>query len=341
MRTKGKLLYFLLEHGSLPVVLTVLFAALLWIIAKQINKTKLSDNKKSIVLSTYTFTALLVVLFFIRFWPPSDTEILAMAGGGGGGGVTVNFGDTDFGSGKNFDSKELEIKNTTKATPAQPSPEESIISEDSDADKTDVVIAKREPIKNPKPIAKPQTTKPVEVKKPVVRKVDDALANILKGTKKGGDGNSGTSGNQGRANGDINSTGYSGSGGSGGGTGGGTGTGNGSGTGAGSGSGSGGGNGSGNGKGIGSEYSLGDRKPKEKPKPAYNCNEEGTVVVQITVDKNGNVISANPGYRGTTNAANCLASQAKIAAMNTKWSPSPDGTEKQVGTIKYNFSLKD
>jgi outer membrane biosynthesis protein TonB len=341
MRSKSKILHFLLEHGSLPIVLSVVFVALLWIIAKQINKTKLSDKKKSIIISTYSFTALLIVLFFIRFWPPSDKELLAIAGGGGGGGVTVNFGDTDFGSGKNFDSKELDVKNVTKTSPAQPTPEESIISEDSDADNTDVVISKREPIKNPKPIVKTQITKPVEVKKPVVRKVDDALANILKGTKKGGDGNSGTSGNQGRANGDINSTGYSGSGGSGGGTGGGNGTGNGTGTGSGSGSGSGGGNGSGNGKGNGSGYDLNGRKALSKPQPAYNCNEEGIVVVQITVDKNGNVTDAKPGARGTTNPANCLASQAKIAAMNTKWNASPDGTEKQVGTIKYNFSLKD
>ena len=78
-----------------------------------------------------------------------------------------------------------------------------------------------------------------------------------------------------------------------------------------------------------------------KPKPNYNCNEEGTVIVEITVNKDGKVIEAKAGVRGTTNAANCLTSQAKIAALNTKWSPSPDGTEKQVGTITYNFGLKD
>lgn len=301
-----------------------------------------SDKRKSLLIATLIYSVLLLILFFIRFWPPSDEELLSMAGGGGGGGVTVNFGDTDFGSGKNFDSKELDVKNNTKQTAAQETPQEDIITQDDEGDKTDAVIAKHEPIKTPKKVLiKPEITKPVEIKKPVVKKVDDALANILHGNKKGGDGNSSSSGNQGRANGDINSNGYIGSGGSGGGTGGGTGTGNGTGTGAGSGSGSGGGNGSGNGLGNGSGYALNGRKALNKPQPAYNCNEEGIVVVQITVDKNGNVIEAKPGARGTTNAANCLASQAKIAAMNTKWSASPDGTEKQVGTIKYNFSLKD
>lgn len=341
MTTKFKLLNLLFEYFPLPIFLTIGFTLLLWVLAKQVNKLQISDNRKSIIISTYSFTALLIILFFIRFWPPSDSELVAIAGGGGGGGVTVNFGDTDYGSGKNFNSKELEVKNETKQAPAKETPQEDIITQDDNADKTDVVIPKHELVKTPKTIIKPEITKPIEIKKPVVRKVDDALSNILKGNKKGGDGNSSSSGNQGRANGDINSTGYSGSGGSGGGTGGGTGNGNGTGTGPGSGSGSGGGNGSGNGLGNGSGYALNGRKALTKPSPAYNCNEEGVVVVQITVDKNGNVIEAKPGARGTTNAANCLASQAKIAAMNTKWSASPDGTEKQVGTIRYNFSLKD
>lgn len=327
---------------KLSVKIALVVIALSAFLFNRLRKSSISDQKKSFIAASYIYTFILLLLFLIRFWPPSDKELLAMAGGGGGGGVTVNFGDTDFGSGKNFDSKELEVKNVTKEAPAQPTPEESIISEDSDADKTDAVIAKSEPIKTPKPIVKPEVTKPVEVKKPVVRKVDDALANILKGTKKGGDGNSGTSGNQGRANGDINSTGYSGSGGSGGGTGGGNGTGNGTGTGAGSGSGSGGGNGSGIGKGTGSGYALGNRKPLNKPQPDYNCgNEYGIVVVKITVDKNGNAIEASPGYRGTTNSNSCLMAEAKKAALKTKWSASPDANEKQVGTIIYNFGIKN
>ena len=309
---------------------------------KSTLNSSLSDKKKSLIIATILYCILLCILFLIRFWPPSDAELVAMAGGGGGGGVTVNFGDTDFGSGKNFDSKELEVKNITKAAATQETPQEDIISQDVDADKTDVVIAKHEPVKNPKVLIKPEVIKPVEVKKPVVKKVDDALANILKGNKKGGDGTSSTSGNQGRANGDINSNGYSGSGGSGGGTGGGNGTGNGTGTGSGSGSGSGGGNGGGNGKGNGSGYSLAGRKAVTTPKPENNCgNEYGIVVVKITVDKNGNAIDASPGYRGTTNSNSCLMNEAKKVALKTRWEPSPNGTEKQVGTIIYNFGIRD
>jgi len=59
----------------------------------------------------------------------------------------------------------------------------------------------------------------------------------------------------------------------------------------------------------------------------------------VTVDRSGKTIGAVPGVKGTTNAARCLLDQAKIAAMNTKWSSDNDAAEKQVGTIVYNFSL--
>ncbi|MBC7523171.1 MAG: energy transducer TonB [Flavobacterium sp.] len=293
------------------------------------------DKRKSFLLAILIYATLLLVLFFIRFWPPSN--LAELTGGGGGGGMTVNFGDSDVGSGNDFKSKELEIKQPTKTSSVTPAPTENIIAQENN-DETDVSIKKID-VKKKTQIVVKKNEKPVKIIKPVVKKTDDALANLLHGNKKGGDGNSSSSGNQGRSNGDINSNGYSGSGGSGGGNGGGNGSGNGTGTGAGSGTGSGGGNG--NGKGSGSGYSLGNRKALSTPQPAYNCNEEGIVVVQITVDQNGKVVEAKPGARGTTNTAGCLASQAKIAALNTKWESSPDGNEKQVGSITYIFKIKN
>jgi hypothetical protein len=47
-----------------------------------------------------------------------------MTGGGGGGGVTVNFGDTDLGSGTDYDNKELDVKTNTKLVAAQETPQE-------------------------------------------------------------------------------------------------------------------------------------------------------------------------------------------------------------------------
>ena len=334
MRRKSGILSFILEYVPVSALLILLFLIVFIVLARQINKIQMPDKRKSLILSSYTFISLLVVLFFIRFWPPSDAELEQLAGGGGGGGVEVNFGDTDFGSGDNYKSDVLDIKDVNKASQSSDSQEEDIISEESDADKTDVIIPKNDKPKDPKPVIK--DVKPVVAKPKVNNNANDALANIIKGNKKGGDGNSGSQGNQGSANGSINSSGY-GNGGSGGGTGGGTGTGNGTGVGPGSGSGTGGGSGSGNGKGIGAGYSLAGRKALSIPTPSYTCNEEGTVVVQITVDKNGKTIDAKPGYKGTTNTASCLAVQAKAAAMSAKWEASPSGAEKQIGTITYNF----
>ena len=295
--------------------------------------TSLSDRKKSLLFTILIYTLLLVTLFFIRFWPPYNATEIVSAGGGGGG-IEVNFGDSDLGAGKDFKSEILEVKSKSTPTPTVNSQQEDIISQDNSSE-DNAVIPKNENVKKTTKVDK-QEVKPVVEKPKVNTNATDALSNILKGNSKGGDGDDKTSGNKGKSNGNLNSSGYYGTGGSGGGTGGGNGTGNGSGSGSGNGSGSGGGSGSGSG------YSLGNRKALSKPQPNYNCgNESGLVVVQITVDKNGNVIDARPGARGTTNSDSCLMAEAKKAALKTKWEPSPDGTEKQVGSIKYNFSIKD
>jgi TonB family protein len=303
--------------------------------------TSPQDKRKSFLIATLLYAMLLVLLFFIRFWPPSDYEMASLAGGGGGGGMEVNFGDSELGKGDDYKSEVLDVKENSSSTPTASQPEEEIIATDNDDENTTVITKNPTPkTHTPKPIIK-DIKQPKPEKPKVKQSTNDALSSILSGNNRGGDGNDNVGGNKGNSNGNINSGGYYGTGGSGGGTGGGHGSGNGTGNGAGSGNGSGGGNGSGNGLGNGAGYSLAGRKALTKPAPDYNCNEEGVVVVQITVDKNGNVVEAKPGARGTTNTASCLTSQAKAAAMRTKWSPSPDGAEKQVGTIRYNFSLKD
>ncbi|WP_348823590.1 energy transducer TonB [Flavobacterium aestuarii] len=292
-----------------------------------------SDQKKSLILSILIYASLLLLLFFIRFWPPSNLEEM-MASGGGGGGVSINFGDSDLGSGKNTQSEVLNVQNQTKQTPAKSTPQESIISQENSTEESAVIPQKEKP-KKQEAVVK-ETPKQEVVKPKVSNSTNDALSSILKGSKKGGDGDDKTAGNKGKSNGSLTATGYYGTGGSGGGTGGGNGTGtgigNGSGYGPGSGSGSGGGTG-------GSGYSLGNRKALSKPAPKYTCNESGKVVVEVSVDRNGNTINATPGIKGTTNTAKCLLDQARIAAMNTKWDASSDAPVKQTGKIIYNFNL--
>ena len=289
--------------------------------------TRIENRKQSLTATTAIFLILFLLLYFFKY---ANTVTLDMLeGGGGGGDVAVNFGDSDLGMGDNYPSLE-----PVKSAPKQPkvvqaAEQEIVVSE---ADDAPVIANVKKPTEKPK---KEEETKPVEKAVPKPSKsTSDALANLLNGSDKGGDGTDKVAGNKGKAYGDPNARGYDGGGGSGTGSGGGNGSGQGLGTGSGYGNGNGGGRGNGTGN-----YQLAGRKFLSTPNPQYTCNEEGTVVVQITVDRTGKVINAQPGVRGTTNAAKCLLDQAKIAALNTKINPSDDAPDKQVGKIIYSFKL--
>ncbi len=94
----------------------------------------------------------------------------------------------------------------------------------------------------------------------------------------------------------------------------------------------------GGGKGI--SYSLKGRKPQSLPKPAYNYQVEGIVVVEVTVDRNGKVTKAIPGVKGSTTLDENLLQAAKKAALASKFDRKPDAPAYQKGTITYHFILK-
>ena len=96
----------------------------------------------------------------------------------------------------------------------------------------------------------------------------------------------------------------------------------------------------GNGGAGGGGNFLGNRTALNKIDPDKVC-DEGTVVVEITVDRNGKVIFAKPGAKGTTNSVACLYDEAKKAAMSTKFNPDSNAPEKQFGYIIYNFSYSE
>ena len=98
-----------------------------------------------------------------------------------------------------------------------------------------------------------------------------------------------------------------------------------------------------NGKGQGSKgisYSLNGRKANDLPKPAYKSNEKGIVVVEITVDPNGNVKTATPGMPGSTTNNSTLLQAAKAAALKTKFNKKNGAPSKQIGSITYHFILR-
>ncbi|MCK5028200.1 MAG: TonB family protein [Bacteroidales bacterium] len=90
----------------------------------------------------------------------------------------------------------------------------------------------------------------------------------------------------------------------------------------------------------GTSFSLAGRNPESLPKPEYKYQIEGKVVVEITVDKYGNVTSAVPGVKGSTTLDAKLLSAAKKAALKAKFDKKPDAPAYQKGTITYFFRLQ-
>lgn len=76
------------------------------------------------------------------------------------------------------------------------------------------------------------------------------------------------------------------------------------------------------------------------PKPSYNAQMEGTVVVQVKVDQYGNVTEAIPGIEGTTVTDKGLWNAARAAAMKAHFNMSADAPVLQTGTITYKFKLQ-
>lgn len=95
------------------------------------------------------------------------------------------------------------------------------------------------------------------------------------------------------------------------------------------------------GDGSGNSYSLAGRNIVGKlPKPVYTVQEEGKVIVAITVDRNGNVTNATVQSKGTTVQNRTLWNVAVQAAKKAKFNADPTKPAIQSGTITYNFRLQ-
>lgn len=264
----------------------------------------------------------LFILFLILFKLITPNPPFPEMGGGGGqelalGMMNVGNDDVDFSN----------LGEATRVETEKPSEEKIVTSEEGES----VLLNESTPVvKENKMVIKPVDPAPV-VKEPVKEKTDAEKARELflknKGKTGGGKGDNEEAGQSGDANGKVGATGTGG---------GGTGTGGGDGDGNGSGSGPGNGPGFGGGK-IGID--MKGRAVVKPPKLPTDTKEEGKVVVEITVDADGNVIEANPNGRGTTTSSPLLKAKAKQAAMATKFNV--DGKfEEQKGTITIIFSFK-
>lgn len=90
------------------------------------------------------------------------------------------------------------------------------------------------------------------------------------------------------------------------------------------------------GQGNGTGYDLGGRGAKTLQRPSKDFPEEGHIVVEIWVDREGNVVRTNIA-KGTDIANKEMRNMAQEAAMRSKFIPDPSAPEEQKGTITYTF----
>ena len=289
-------------------------------------------KKKSFTLTTILLSVLLLLLFYIGLTymdPPIEK------------GITVNFGTMEFGMGEKQPTKKI------KSQPAEPVKEEEkevveekpaaqpeeVAEEDVTEKATEKVLtqedeesikikqqqaakreaeeaarkaqAKAEQLAREQKVAEEKAQRVEEAKK---EKLDELMGGLNKsdGEVQGSEGDDNRAGDKGQPDGNPYATSYYGSPGSGSGTGG---------------------------------YGLSGRSLVGKGKVQQECNEEGRVVVEITVDRNGKVINATPGVKGTTNNHPCLLEPAKKTAFLHKWNLDSKAPNQQIGFVVVNFKL--
>ncbi|MDT7828169.1 energy transducer TonB [Pricia sp. S334] len=321
-------------------------------------------KKKSFTLTTFLLSVLLLVLFYIGLTymdPPIEN------------GITVNFGTTEFGSG-NVQPKEKIQSEPMDTPPIEPVEqeeevveeiiEEEVVEEEAEEvpeEEPEETVAKEVPSEkvltqeNEEAVrikkAEEEKRKAEEAKRAAQKKaeaeaarkeaeaerkreeaarialqkreaeekaqqerdakkkrLDELMGGLNKsdGTASGSEGDDSRPGDKGSPDGDPYSTSYYGSPGSGSGTGG---------------------------------YGLNGRSLASKGAVRQECNEEGRVVVKIVVDRNGNVVSAQPGVKGTTNNSPCLLEPAKKTAFKHRWNQDSNAPSQQVGFVVVNFKL--
>lgn len=271
-------------------------------------------EKKSFWTTAFILLAVLLLLFFagLRYLDPPPEN-----------GILIAFGNTDPGN------------SLTLAPPIQAATEETIVPEMNAAPEVKEVMVEEvvsEALEEvlttadselvlPKELAEKATeTVPEKVPEPAIEKTPEkviqqasaatkaALANILgaKEAQGSGIGNDGKSANQGLSDGSKYANSFYGST-------------------------------TGEVQGFG--FGLAGRSLASKGSVTPDCNEEGRVVVAITVDRSGKVIAADPGVKGSTNNAPCLLAPAKATAFMYQWAPDAEAPEKQIGFVVINFKL--
>ena len=84
-------------------------------------------------------------------------------------------------------------------------------------------------------------------------------------------------------------------------------------------------------------YSLKGRWKMYLPLPIYKCEGGGKVVIEIIVNQQGEVISADFSNSGSETSDPCLVEAAKLAAYQTYFNADINSEQRQKGYISYQF----
>lgn len=265
------------------------------------------EQKRSMLLSVLLILAVVAVFRFVSVLniiePPQES------------GIAVNFGNTDVGSGNNFQPAPTKVTPPSNPEPVEPTettPVDNVqTSENTDAPTIESDPAVTEPVKEP--VKKPEEKKTVEKPKPKPSSsVLDAISNVegaqeVDGENNDGEGPGDGPGNKGQVNGNPYANTYWGK--------------------------------DGPGQG-GKGYGLSGRGKVSGRGVTPDCYEEGTVVVEIEVDRKGRVVKAKPQIKGTSNSAPCLMKAAQKSAMTYVFTPAADANKTQIGFVEVVFKVR-
>jgi len=277
-----------------------------------------TPHKKKSAGLTAVVAILLLLLFFTLGLTYYDPPISY--------GMEVNFGTLAQGSGdvqptksvQTFEQpveKPVEVEEKAEVTPPKESAEESIKEVLTEKESTVVVPNKKEEVKpreaeeeKPEPKVEPEPVKEVpkvsEATKSVVSKLLKNKAE--EGEQTQGEGDDLVQGDKGKEEGNPYSSSYYNNYGLG---------------------------------GRGKGYGLNGRNLQSNGKVVQECNQDGTVVVRITVNNNGEVVKAVPGVKGSTNTHPCLLEPARKTALLHKWFPDNNAPAEQIGFVVIQFKL--
>jgi len=93
------------------------------------------------------------------------------------------------------------------------------------------------------------------------------------------------------------------------------------------------------GSGNGLNYNLSGRGAKSLLKPTFELYEEGSIVTDIWVNREGQVIRAEVSQKGTTIINNDMRKEAVQTAKCSTFTADPNAPEEQHGTITYTFVI--